>query len=142
MANNSQQQNLNTRDLAQIATVAAAQTGAPTPELSALIALLTKKLSAEISEEEQKLAQARAAQLANANTLAEAQKVQENIQANCTHTKPGTNRTALAGQKTHRGHAVFVCQYCWKPFSDPPQRPQEKIPQHLYPDMSLVGGPH
>tara|TARA_R110000868_G_scaffold153995_1_gene379981 strand:+ start:1183 stop:1602 length:420 start_codon:yes stop_codon:yes gene_type:complete len=131
----------NTQSLAQTVVMSGAG-GQSNPSMDALIQLLTRKLSAEQDAEDLATSQAKAAQKANADSLMQAQKVLEAQQANCTHTKPGTNRTALAGQKTHRNFAVFVCQYCAKPFSEPPQRPIEKIPQHLFPDMSLVGGPH
>lgn len=140
MANNNQ--NSSTSQLAQTVVMANQNAGGANPGMDALIKLLTKKLAAEQEAEDAALAQAQAARRANAEALMEGQRQIEATQANCTHTKPGTNRTALAGQKTHRGYMVMVCQYCGKPFSEPPQRPEEKIPQHLYPDMSLVGGPH
>ena len=92
----------NTQSLAQTVVMSGAG-GQSNPSMDALIQLLTRKLSAEQDAEDLATSQAKAAQKANADSLMQAQKVLEAQQANCTHTKPGTNRTALAGQKTPSG---------------------------------------
>jgi len=104
--------------------------------------LEAKKMERENSLREDAENQLAAARKANSETMLAVHAADVARQNACTHIKPRGVGTALAGQKTHRGYYVLVCQYCAKPFSDPPQRPEERIPSHLMPDMSLVGGPH
>ena len=64
-------------------------------------------------------------------------------QNSCPHTKPRNLGTALAGQRTGAGYAVYVCQYCGKEFSHPPRKPEEAITNvHLFPPPEFVGGPN
>lgn len=93
-------------------------------------------------EADQVINQAEAARKANADNMVLTHAQELAKQAACTHIKPRGLGSALAGQKTHRGWYTLVCQYCGKNFSDPPQRPEEKVPGHLMPDMIMVGGPH
>lgn len=102
----------------------------------------TIELERKNEERNGALAQVEAARKANADNMVMVHQQEVLRQSACTHIKPRGLGTALAGQKTHRGWYTFVCQYCGKNFSDPPQRPEERVPQHLIPDMALVGGPH
>lgn len=104
--------------------------------------LETMKMERENEAREADLNQAKAAREANAaNAVAEweQQKLRQN---GCPHMKPRGMGHALAGQKTHRGWYTLICQYCGKSFSDPAQRPEEKVPPHIQLDMALIGGPH
>lgn len=104
--------------------------------------LETRKMEQENDERSAAESQIAAARKANADNMVQVHAHELANQAACTHIKPRGMGTALGGQKTHKGHYVFVCQYCNKAFSEPPQRPSERVPGHLMPDMSMVGGPH
>lgn len=135
-----QNDKLKTQDIAQLVTMVPNQSN--NPEMQALIGLLTQKLSREISKENEDLELREKARRANAEYLIQVAEAEKAAQAACTHQKPRGFGTALAGQKTHKDYHVFICQYCGKEFSNPPQSPDQKVPSHLYPDMNIVGGPH
>jgi hypothetical protein len=129
----------NTTTMAQVI----AQSGSGTsPEMQELAKLLSRRLQKEIAEEEERESQHAAARKANADNMVLVHQQELAKQRGCPHIKPRGQGTALAGQKTHRGWTTYVCQYCGKNFSDPPQRPGEEVPAHLFPDAHLVGGPH
>lgn len=134
--------NTNGSELAQVIAAAASQGSSNSPALNELIEKLNRKLGRELDDEEEKRSQQIAARKANAEFMVEAHRLEVARQSSCTHTKPGTNRTALGGQKTHRGWYTLICQYCGKQFSSPAQRPEEAVPAHLAPDMSTIGGPN
>lgn len=136
MANNTQN---NTTAMAQVVTQ---QGGSNTPAMTELAELLAKRLKKEIRLEEEAEDQIAAARKANADNMVLVHQQELATQSSCPHMKPRGMGTALAGQKTHRHWTTYVCQYCGKNFSDPPQRPEEKVPAHLFPDGNLVGGPH
>ena len=104
--------------------------------------LETRKMERENNERETADKQMASARKANADNMVQVHAFELATQAACTHIKPRGMGTALAGQKTHKGYYVYVCQYCSKIFSDPPQKETERVPGHLHPDMSMVGGPH
>ncbi len=104
--------------------------------------LETRKMERENSERDAIESQIAAARKANADNMVAVHAQELANQAACTHIKPRGQGTALAGQKTHKGFYVYVCQYCSKNFSDPPLKAGEQVPGHLHPDMSMVGGPH
>lgn len=143
MANNNNQgvSNSSTTQMAQ--NFAATQQNVQSEEARLVASLLAKKLAKEIQAEEDKERQEQDARAANVAFLkvAEAQKLHN--QRNCPHMKPRNLGTALVGQRTGKGYATFVCQYCQKTFSDPAQRPEEQINNpFLYPESDKVGGPH
>ena len=126
-------------DIAQL--LAALKSSGSSPALDNLISKLDRKISREIDAEEAELAQQAAGRKANAENMVQVA-LQETARQNaCTHTKPRGMGTALAGQFTHRHWQTLVCQYCGKQFSDPPQSPEQKVPAHLMPDRTFVGGP-
>ncbi len=128
----------NTTTLAQVV----ASSGNSSPEMQELVQLLSKRLRKELTQEEEAEKQHAAARKANADNMVLVHQQELAKQKGCPHIKPRGQGTALAGQKTHRGWTTYVCQYCGKNFSDPPQRPGEEVPAHLFPDGALVGGPH
>lgn len=137
MANNPTNQNAS-----QIAQLATQLGGGQSPEMAELVKLLARKMKKELDAEEAAEEQQAAARKANADNMVLVHEQELRAQAACPHIKPRGQGTALAGQKTHRGWFTYVCQYCGKNFSDPPQRPEEKVPSHLFPDGHMVGGPH
>lgn len=104
--------------------------------------LETLELERLNAERQEKRDQEIAAKKANAKVLAHAAEQQKLVQDACPHLKPRNAGHALAGQKTHQGWYTLICQYCQKTFSEPAQRPEERIPPHIQLDMSLIGGPH
>lgn len=130
----------NTSSLAQVVATNM-NNGALSPEQRELMTLLNKKLKKELEAEDAAEEQLARARKANADHMIEVHKQEVARQAACGHVKPRNMGTALAGQRTHRGNLVLVCQYCGKQFSHPPNRPEEAVPSHLFPDAALVGGP-
>jgi rubrerythrin len=132
-----------TNDVSKMAQVVTQMGGGnQSPEMQELARLLAKRLRKEIATEEEAEATHEAARKANAEHMVRVHEEEKRKQDGCPHIKPRGQGTALAGQKTHRGWITYVCQYCGKQFSDPPQREGEKVPPHLYPDGNMVGGPH
>lgn len=141
MAQN-QNNNQNTSAMAQVVAAATGNANGPvSPVQHELMALLAKKLKRELEAEDAAAEQVAKARQANADHMIEVHKQELARQAACGHVKPRNMGTALAGQRTHRGNLVLVCQYCGKQFSHPPNRPEEAVPSHLFPDAALVGGP-
>ena len=94
------------------------------------------------AERNAKVSQEVAARKANADNMVLVHENEKARQSSCPHMKPRGLGHALAGQKTHRGWYTLICQYCGKSFSDPAQKPEERVPNHIQLDMSLIGGPH
>lgn len=132
---------VNTQAMAQV-VAAAVNNGSNDPVQKELMQLLAKKLKKELEAEETDDAQKAAARKANADNMVLVHEQERLRQNACGHTKPRNMGSALAGQRTHKGYYVYVCQYCGKNFSNPPQRPEEAVPPELFPDGALVGGPH
>jgi len=131
-----------TSNAAQMAQVALQSGNASSPAMEELANLLAKRLKKEMLAEDEAESQTAAARKANADNMVLVRQQELATQSACTHMKPRGFGTALAGQKTHRGWSTSGGPYCGKEFSDPPQRPEEKIPGHIFPDLSLCGGPH
>lgn len=76
-----------------------------------------------------------AAREQNAKQLERARQQQEAIQGLCPHQKPN-GQPAIAGQRDHQHHYIFICAYCAKTFNE------NTLPPHLRIPSERVGGPN
>lgn len=91
-----------------------------------------KERRAEIKEQRRI---AIAARKQNAEQLEHARKQQEATQSLCPHLKPN-GQPAIAGQRDHQHHYIFICAYCSKTFNE------YTLPPHLRIPSERVGGPN
>lgn len=91
-----------------------------------------KERRAEIKEQRRI---ALAARKQNAEQLEKARQNQEAIQSLCPHQKPN-GQPAIAGQRDHQHHYIFICAYCAKVFNE------YNLPPHLRIPAERVGGPN
>ena len=93
----------------------------------------------ELKERRAEIKEQRRIQLAarkqNAEQLELSRKQQEAIQSLCPHLKPN-GTTAIAGQRDHQHHYIFICAYCSKTFNE------HTLPPHLRVPAERVGGPN
>jgi hypothetical protein len=104
------------------------------PNLSALAAILARKLAREEAEYELQEEQRKEQQRQGAMAMETRRKAQAQAQDNCPHMKPWGG-SALAGQRTHQHDTLLICQFCGKLFVG------ETIPPHLRVPAERVGGP-
>lgn len=90
-----------------------------------------KERRAEVKEQRRIALEARKQ---NAFQLEKARENQENIQRLCPHQKPN-GQPAIAGQRDHQHHYIFICAYCSKTFNE------HTLPPHLRIPAERVGGP-
>lgn len=74
----------------------------------------------------------------NAMAMDQRKKDMEAAQDACSHIKPN-RQTNVVGQRDHSNHYHYICQTCQKTWST--EKDGEKIPNYLYPDPNMVGGP-
>jgi hypothetical protein len=121
-------------------TVAAATmlTAGPTntPAQEALMSLLAEELLRTKKKREEDERIQKAAREANINEIKKTLAQRNSEQNACIHRKPPpSHASALAGQRTHRGTVVFICQYCQKEFTE------KTIPPDLHVPGDTIGGP-
>lgn len=103
-----------------------------------LMDILGKKLARDEAEREEKDRQQKESRKQNA--LVQEQKRKQDIanQEACPHIKP--NRTTnVVGQRDHSNNYHYFCQACQKHWGTSSE--DEKLPNYLYPDPNMVGGP-
>ena len=96
--------------------------------------LQLKQLQKQVGEQEETESVQRAARIANAKSMDEGRKKQEQLQGLCPHVKPN-GRTAIGGQRDHSNNYILICAYCQKLFNE------RTIPPMLRPSPETVGGP-
>jgi len=106
------------------------------PTQNALLELLTEELLRNKTDRQEKERIQQAARDANIADVRKNLLQKQADQEACLHRKPPpSHASALAGQRTHRGTVVFVCQYCQKEFD------QTTIPPNLQIPGETIGGP-
>jgi len=119
------------------ATVLASGLGSGTTVETQLQQLLLEDLLRQKQERQRAENEHLAARKANMAELKKAELERTMSQDACIHRKPPpSHASALAGQRTHRGTVVYMCQYCGKEFSE------RTIPPDLRVNPEIIGGPH
>lgn len=99
-----------------------------------LLRLQLIKLQREEKERAEAEELARNARMIGMSALIQERENELQHQQACPHLKPN-GQSAIAGQRDHRNHYHWICQYCAKEWYD------QEVPLHLRVDLARVGGP-
>jgi RNase P subunit RPR2 len=127
--------------LANIASAAGSLGGAMDEETQALLKRSLEKILKEDAASEAAIIASRRAHL---DSIREDAETVRRTQANCSHLKQDRTSTRLGGQRVGApGQAqqiALVCSSCGKEYHFPVKEGQEAPPQHLIPEMDMIGG--
>jgi hypothetical protein len=125
---NNQKNDLNT-EAALLATTGGKGSGAQ----ERLAAILEKKFAAEAEEKEAEAQQILAFKTAQLNEIQRMIDMKAAAQERCPHLKENY-KSALGGQRDHKGNTILVCQFCQKEFIN-------YVPPLLQIPGEAIGGP-